>query len=159
ARFRTIGGSADSDEPIGPPRFAVEEHTGSKSQRPIQLLIERDIELLGVDAQFFQELFRVLTVSRGRLNRLGAAVADEHAAAGGKLVALRVPAKVIVVVDDKHARVATGKLSESVCRRQAADASSDNNQIICFTQVDSVGVPDLSIAQRVTHFEGTGVAP
>ena len=49
-----------------------------------------------------------------------------------ELVALGVSAKVVVIVEDKYARLRSGSFAEEVGGGKTADAPTDNDQVIFF---------------------------
>ena len=77
-----------------------------------------------------QQLFRRFVVALRRLDVQRSAVDGQQPAVVTKLVAFGVPAEIVVIVENQHARVASGVLEEVVGRAQSADAAAHHHQII-----------------------------
>ena len=150
------------DELVDAPRFLVEE--GRLAGEP-ERSIERSIRLVGlekaidVDADVVNHRSRVLVVAIPGLDIERAAVQREHAAAVGELVALRVAAEVVVVVEDEHLRAAADVADEVVRRRQPAQPPADHDEVVRLAGVDRAGeIPAAAIAQLVRDLERSLVA-
>jgi hypothetical protein len=120
------------DEAIFAERFPVKERAGLQLHGRIQLLIVGLVELPGIDAEIFLHSFGHVAIARRALDRLSAAIAQQKSATCAKLVALGVPAKVIVVVEDQDARAVPRRLAIEVRGGKSADASAHHNQVIGF---------------------------
>jgi hypothetical protein len=81
-----------------------------------------------------------------------------HAAVHVKLVALRVTAEVIVIVENQNAR-AVRALAKKVRGREPADSAAHDNEIVRLARVCDRGrwLGQQSIAQRVRSFERSGM--
>src|SRR5258707_12907710 len=108
------------------------------------------------DARFREQFVRNIVVFPRALNRLGTAIAQQRAPAGLKFVALRVPAKIVVIVQNQNPRILSRSLAVKICRRQPANPSANNNQIVCFSAPGrrSERIPALSIATLMRITEG-----
>ena len=91
---------------------------------------------LHLDAELLDQPLGGVAVRIRRRDALRAAVSDEGAALVGELVALRVSAEVVVVVEDQDLlRVAEGAPPE-VRGREARDAGADDHEVVMLARVD-----------------------
>src|SRR5262249_31545577 len=123
ARASAAARRARSDgELVDAPRLLVEEQCGPvEAKRTIQVAILRvgRLESIQVDADVLEQLPCRQVVMERRLDVQRAPVQREHAAVVRKLVALRVAAEVVVVVEDENPGVPADVLDEVMRRRQA----------------------------------------
>src|ERR1700741_5013936 len=84
------------------------------------------------------------------------AVAQYSAAIHLKFVALGVPAKIVVVVENENLCVCPSLLAEAVSRRQATDSAPYHNQIVALTRVG--GFAECVWALAIPHAVGDGKA-
>jgi len=125
-----VGGVA-GDEPVGAESLAVKK-TGTRQTEPgIQLLIEECAEALDLDAELAHEgIHRRRKIRLRRLQRLTAAVADQQPVADTELVAARMTAKFVVVVEDEDARIGPESRAVVMCGGQAADPGADHDAVV-----------------------------
>ena len=104
-----------------------------------------------VDAQRRQEPAGLRAVRRRRRDCVRAAVAKQQLSAGAELVARRVTAEVVVVVEEQDAGVVAGLLAEEVRSSEPTDAAAYHDQIVRLTRVsDSADLlPERAVSQRV----------
>ena len=63
-------------------------------------------------------------------------------------------AEVVVVIEYEDAGVGPGGGAEEPSRRQAADAPTDNDEVVPFTCIGvGTAIPTSAVAQRVGHLE------
>src|SRR6266404_5505682 len=104
----------------------------------MRLQPKRSIEILAdvlgigrnIDPQLFDESLRDRTVRRRTLDRVSPAKAKPESIVPAELVALRMSAKVIVIVEDQDASFVARSLPEIVRSSQSADSSTNNHQIV-----------------------------
>jgi len=82
-----------------------------------------------IDAQFLDQSASFFAVGRGALDRKRSAEAETERIAHAELIALGVSAKVVVVVEDKNARVRASNLAIEVRGREAADAATYDDEV------------------------------
>src|SRR5260221_524439 len=124
-----------------------------------QCLLIGLVESLGWYASSGKQIVRNIAVVPRALNGLRTAIAQQRAPAGLKFVALRVPAKIVVIVQNQNPRILSRSLAVKICRRQPANPSANNNQIVCFSAPGrrSERIPALSIAKLMRIRECTVV--
>src|ERR1700721_2051963 len=93
-----------------------------------------------------------------RFERLGSTVTDQQPLTIMELVAFRMPAKVIMVVDNENCRLRAGELAEEVSCGQTTYAPANHDQVVGFP-VGSRIRPGLPIPQSVRDFPRPVVAP
>jgi len=147
-----IGSSFPRHQPVDSKRLLIEKNAASHVARLVELLIEILVEAVGLDAKLLQQPLGFGAVARRSFNGLGPSVAEQQAITGAELVALRVPAEIVVILQDQNARVVAGILPIEERSRQTADARSDDDQIVGFVFLPGV-VPGLAVAGRVGDFE------
>ena len=113
---------------------------------------------LRVDAQIREQSLDDQAVAVRRLQVLGTAHTQHHAPVVVELVALRVPAKVVVVVEEQDASFGAHLLAVEPCGRQAADAGADDDQVVVLIELPVLGRLVPVPGKGVGHLEGTGVA-
>src|ERR1700689_1090600 len=94
------------------------------------------------------------------LDGVGAAVAKHEGFVYLKFIALGVAAKIIVVLEDQHARRFARGLVKEARRGEAADAAAYHDQVVGFARafgLSRVG-PECAVAQTVGHFKLARVA-
>ncbi len=125
------GGVAGLHQLVGAEHLLAEEHRAAQLALFGPFAVVEGLELLGIDADVAQQrLHRRREIAR-RLQGLRPAVADQLCAiAGGELVAAGVAAEVIVVLEDQDLRLVARLLAIEKRRGQAADAATDDDQII-----------------------------
>src|SRR4029077_19331932 len=155
--FRPRRFSNTHDGAVRSERFFVEEISVLQSARRKKLLIVVLLKALDFDSHVLEEAFGFGTVELGSRDRLRAAVADQQSPGGMKLVALGVPAKIVVIVENQHARLWSGLFTVEIGSRQTADSRADDDQIIRI-RVGSGVVPALSVAQRMRDLPRSIVA-
>src|SRR5579872_5145899 len=90
------------DQAVFAKSLFVEECCLLELHRREELLVVILIEALDVDAEFLQQSLGGRAVVCRSLDRLRAAVAEQQPVSRAKLVALRMAAKVIVIVEDEN---------------------------------------------------------
>ena len=83
-----------------------------------------------MDAKFLYYILGNRAIGCGAFDRKCSSKAQHEVLIYLKLIALRMPTEVIVVLQDKHARSLAGRLVEEARRRKAADTAPDNDQIV-----------------------------
>src|SRR5579871_3519406 len=143
---------------------------------PEILLVEKDfrraagavrpaIKILGeathADTEFFDYTPSDFAVGIGTLDRICPAVANQFLPADTEFIALRVPAKIIVIVQDEDAGFPAIGLAIEVSGGETADATTNNDEIVGFTGILGLasGIPEGAVAKTVGGVEGTGMAP
>ena len=130
---------AAHDEPVRPEALTVEKRSSAQSQRRIELVVEGAVEALELDAELFEEFFRLVAETGRRIDGLAAAIADEKTPiAARELVALGVPAEVVVIIENENTRLCAHAFSEEVRGGEPADAAPDDDQVIGFARVRGV---------------------
>src|SRR5713226_62042 len=142
---------------VFPKRFFVEEHARAELQGRKQLLVEGLIELLYINTQLRQQVLGDLAVLGWTLDRLCSSVAQQLASARLKLIALGVPAEVVMIIQNQNARLWTRALAVKVRRRQPADSGSHHHQIVGLTGINGLArlFPKSPVAQSVGRLERT----
>ena len=114
---------------------------------------------LRIDAEVSEQALSDGTVRTGIFERLAAAVADDRAAIELELIALRVTAEIIVIVENQDTRIGMF-LPIKMGGRQSTDAGADNNQIVNVRLCVVNAAPILSPPPRqlVGHFVGARMA-
>ena len=76
-----------------------------------------------------------------------------------KFVATSVPAEIVVVLEDKDARVWTGVTAVEVCRGKPADSAADDHEIVGFPRALRLGgsTPERAIAKLMRNFKRAGM--
>ncbi len=138
--------------------FLLEENAVIQLPARVELLIERGVEALDVDAEILEQSpgDTVPIVSR-TIDRLGTAVADEQLTGDHELVALGVTAEIVVGVQDENAGLGMLLPVEVRCR-QAADAGAHHDQVVAFLDSGASEVERPSVAQPMCRLERTDVA-
>ncbi len=106
---------------------------------------------VGIDAELPDHLFGDGGIGVWRRNVHRAAIADERSPIERELVAFRVPAEVVVIVEDQDARVRVDVAMVDVRRRQATDARTDNNKIVVL--IDLLGRPLRALNRGMGYLE------
>ena len=121
--------------------------TSGRSLSFTYLGIGRDI-----NPQFFDQPLRHSAIRSRALDGKCSAKAQHGPLAGVELVALGVSAKVVVIVEDENARLRPGSLAEEMGGGEAADAPTDDDQVIVLACVDrrSCLIPESSVAQAMS---------
>ena len=137
------------DQSILSESFAIEENTGPQFERIVQPLIVSLVKFLRVDTKFGQQSLGDGAVAGRAFDGLSAAVAEQHPVPGFELVALGVPAKIVVVVENQDACPASGSLAIEVRCCQSADAPADHHQVVALAGFFRTGgaVPRFAVAQ------------
>ncbi len=104
--------------------------------RTIDVLVYVLRERRNVDAKFFDQTLCYRAVGCRTLNREGAAKPQAESAVHAELIALGMPAKVVVVVEDEDACFLSPRLTIEVRRGQAADATAHHDEVVGFAGVD-----------------------
>ena len=139
-------------------RLAREEHAARQPERRIQLGVERRLEAADVDAERAEESLRDVAVERvRRLQRLAAAVAHEQPVLDRELVALRVPAEIVVVVEQQDPRVGP-TLPVEPRRGEPADPRADDHEVEQLLDGEIVDPETSAVADRVGGLERAGMA-
>ena len=149
-----------TQEPVGAERLAVEEDGRAHVEPSVEATIEHAVPARDVHAQLGEQRTRDRAVRRRAVDGERAAVADQRATADPELVAARVSAEVVVVVEDEDARGGAGNLAKEPGRGQPADASAHDHQIVALAGIGgrTGAVPERPVAQRVGDFERSVVA-
>src|SRR5437773_709796 len=136
---------------VGTECLFVEKNRRVQAKRSVQVFgyvlgIGRNI-----NPQFFDQPLGHRAVRCRTLDGKGPAKAQHRPRAGAKLVALGVPAEVVVVVENQYAGFWSSRFAEEVSRRESADASAHNYKIVLLVGVDgrSGVVPEGAVTQAV----------
>ena len=138
-------------EAVDTERFLVEEGRTLQTHAFIEVLVEILVEAIDVDPQFLQQAECFLAVVVGRFQRLSSSIADQQPLTGLELIALRMPAEIIVIVENQNLRAGSSELAEEVRGGKATDSSTHDHEIVRFLVVDSIR-PGLAVAHGVRHF-------
>src|SRR5208282_5922914 len=87
---------------VGPKCFLVEENSFTQVLGAKEFLIVILLKALDLDSQFLQKPDALFAVITRRFNRLRSAVSEQQPLSRLEFIALGVPAKIIVVVEDKN---------------------------------------------------------
>jgi hypothetical protein len=152
------GAEGPSHEPIDAEHLALEEGRMVELPSIIESLIEIRFETRQVDAEIGEQSagHRAVFGFR-RVDRLGAAIADDRPAVDTEFVALRMPTEIVVRIEDQNPRrgpVAAVK----ICGRQAADAGPDDDQVVVFGHARAAQIERSPVAQAVGGLERPDVA-
>src|SRR5206468_4806111 len=112
------------DETVLAEMFLVEEHRGTKIELLKRVARGELAVALDLDAEFLDQPLRRVAVRIGRRNALRAAVADEGAPVVLKLVALRVAAEIVVIVEDQNFFPGAERFLPEVRGREPRDAAA-----------------------------------
>src|SRR5262249_10565236 len=120
------------DETIAAEAFLVEPDAVAELELGIDAVIRRDLflEPLDIDSKGPEQPHGLGTVLARPLDVKGAAVQQQRASPAQDPVALRVPAEVVVVVEDEDAGLRTRGGAEEMRGGQAADPAADNDEIV-----------------------------
>ena len=144
---------------VGPVRLPAEIDGATEVSSAVVRLVKVVVEPLRVDGDVLQQLAGHLGVAPRRIDRLTAAVADQQLAVDVELVALGVPAEVIVIVEHQNPRLRADALAMEQGRRQPRDAAADDHQIIGLVGQRGRPGPGRSVpGQPVGHLERPGMA-
>ena len=124
-----------AQEAVGAEGLLVEEDSGPQAQARVELLIEGGVEAAGVDAQLAKQARRDLAVPPGGLDRLRPAVTQEHPVSRSELVALRMAAEVVVVLENQDARLGPRGLAPEPGGGEAADPAADDHEVVALAGV------------------------
>ena len=147
------------DQPVSAESRLVEEHRAAHPAAGIVVAIKRGFEAADIDAQILEQAVgHRAEQCLWRLQRFGAAIADQRLAADGEFVAFGVAAEIIVIVEDQDFCGGIAFAPEPCCGK-AADARADDDQVIR-RLVHWFGgqIKGFAIAQAVRNFERAGVA-
>ena len=118
------------DQRVATEAVAIEEAGARQAEPGIERPVEVLAEAVGLDPErLHQCMHDGGEVCRGGLQRLAPAVADQPALADGELVAARVSAEVIVIVQHEDARVGTVALAVEPRCSQPADTPADDDAV------------------------------
>jgi hypothetical protein len=90
-----------------------------------------------------------------RLHEHRSTEAEQRLAVDRELVALRVTAEIIVIVENQDARVGVDVAAIEICGCQPADACANDNEVVVFARWP--GRPVLALHHGVCRFERPGV--
>ena len=144
-------GAGTRHQPVGKEMLLVEE--GGRAEALVGLgLVAR---IAGeIDAEVRQQLLRGEAVGERRFDAHRAAVGKDGAALVRKLVALGVPAEIVVVVEDEDAAVVPQCLPVEPGGGQAGDTTADNDEIIVLAAVfGRKRAGEIAIARHMGRFE------
>ena len=129
--------SRAGDQLVRPPGLAVEEHRPLEAQVSVGVRNCGDalVVALPVDPDLLEQAFRDLAVLRGRLDVQGAAVHQVGPAVEPELVAFRVAAEVIVVVEDQDAGIRSRLFREVVRGGEPRDPGPHHHQVVRLADV------------------------
>ena len=133
-KLRPREAAVSSDEAILAEMLLVEEHRRPELRE--RAAVGELAVALDLDAELFDQSLRRITVRIRCRDTLGAAVADEGAALVRELVALRVTAEVVVVVEHEDSLVRAERAAPEVRGRESGNTAADNDQVVLFVRVD-----------------------
>ena len=140
--------------------LSVEKQFSAQTGRGIQ----GAVDVLGVRryvyTKFLNHALSNRTVGGGAFDGEGTAKAQAEGVVQAELVALGVAPEVVVVVEDEDAGLATGGLAVEMRGREAADAPSNDDEVIGLTRLFGLtgGIPKGAIAKAVSNVERSGMA-
>ncbi len=110
---------------------------------------------IDIDADFPDHLGGDGGIAFRRFHQHGPAVCNERAAIERELVALGMAAKIVVIVEHQDAGLRVDIATIDVRRGQAADARTDDNQVVVLAGL--LRGPAPALHRGVGRFEGTRV--
>src|SRR5271170_4301294 len=144
------------DEAVGAKGFFIEEETGSHAV--INLRVPTFLFQSGrINAKLGEQTASFLAIGERRFDGEGSTVGQQQTSSGTKLVALRVAAEVVVIVENEDASRGTGSLAIEVSGGKTAHARAHDNEVVSFVGVDRRPrrLPESAIAQGVRNFKGS----
>jgi len=140
------------DQFVDAESFLVKENFGTKPERTIELIVRIFRIRRNVDAEFLDQSFCYCTVGRWAFNGEGPSKAQAKRTPHAELVALGVAAKVVVIVKDQNAGIASRCLAIVMRGGETADAASDNNEIEDFACIFGLSgrIPERTVAETVS---------
>jgi hypothetical protein len=146
-------------QPIRPESLLVEEERLLETERVVELLVERGVEAIGVDADLREERSGVLREGRwAGVDLLGPSVSDEEPIAVPELVALGMTPEVVVVVEEENPRAGAHRFAELERRRQTAEPGANDHEVERLSGRDGAEGPTLLVAEPVRDLERPVVA-
>ena len=113
-------------------------------------MLDFPAQLLHVYAELSEQAGGYRRVRTRTVNLESAAIEQVQAAAQLKLVALGMPAKIIVIVEDQDAAGPRPPGAEKVRGRQPADATAHHDQVIRFVGIrGSAGLSPVAQGMRI----------
>ena len=165
ARRRTAGLAGaplgrHAQQPVRSEGLSVEEHGRAHAEPGVEAALEHALPARDDHAKLGNQRTRNRAVRRRAVDRERAAVADQRTPADPELVAPRVAAEVVVIVEDEDARGWTGGLAKVPGGGQPADAGADDDQVVALAGVDRFTRhrPERPALQRVGDLERAVVA-
>jgi hypothetical protein len=116
------------------------------------------IELLEIDTELLEHAVHGIAEAV-LLEVVAASWREEHATAGVELVAPGVAAEVVVVVQDQDLLVRAGLLAIQIGRRQTADATAGDDEVVALVQNRGLGGPLAAPRHRMGDLVRSVVAP
>ena len=149
-----------TQQPVGSERRAIEEDSRAHAEPGVKVTLDHALPARDVHTQLGHQGARGSTVRRWAVDGERAAVADQSALTDLELVAPRVAAEIVVVVEDEDARGEAGRLAEVPGRGQSADAGAHDHEIVGLAVVGGLahGLPERPVPQRVGDLERAFVA-
>src|SRR6267142_4018618 len=102
-------------------------------------------------------MLRLRAIQIGARNGLRPAVTNQFFPAACKFVALGMPAKIVMVVQNQNACALSCQLPEEISRRQTADSATYNDQVVIFFLFFCMR-PFLAVAEGMSRFPRAVVA-
>ncbi len=151
--FRPRRGIHAGDQAVFAECFFIEE--GRRPHLRIEFLIVGLIKPFGPYPDFGDQCFCNVAVLSGTFDGLRPAVAQHHASAGAKFIALGVAAKIIVIVEDQNPRALPGALAEKIGGCQSANASANDRKIVFLARAHSIpeGIRAFAVPQAMRKRE------
>ena len=116
--------------------FAVEKVRLHCSERLEEVqVLRRAKQRFDIHAQGPQESVGYRAIRSWTVDLQGAAIEQVQAPIAVKLVAPRMAAEVVMIVENEDARAGRGLRPEKMRRRQAADTGADDDQVILFARI------------------------
>src|ERR1700683_2398799 len=148
------------NELIGAEGFLIEKNLLLQPERRVEPLVV--VLRVGgdIDAEIADQAFRYRAIGGGALDRVSASIAKHEGFVYLEFIPFGMPAKIVVVLQDKHARRLTRGLVKEARGGKTADAATHDDQVVVFARAFRLsGVsPEAAVAQPMGHFKGARVA-
>ena len=153
--FATTSRVVVHDQLIGTESLFIEEDFRAQSAGAIHAVVDEFWIRWNINAQLLDQCFRYATIRSRALYGKRSSKAVTERATNAELVALGMPAEIVVIVEDQNASLGAHCLAVVMCGSQAADTASNDDQIVslaCAFRFPRC-IPEGSIAQAVRSFK------
>ena len=147
------------DDPVHAPMGLVEENRATQPVPTKEVLVVGSVKGVKFDAEVGKQRLGGPGIGGRRLQCLGAAVTDQSAPLSLELIAFRVAAEVVVIVQQEQAGLRV-RLQVEVRGRQAAEPCANDDQVVVAVVLLDNGapVPSALPSQFVGHLESAHMA-